>query len=76
LDTEQPVRKSLPSSKRRILRAEGTASPETTRRYLADAIGFAKILTGEVEEDMGDSGKDKAAQLLQSNRRLMKPPQC
>jgi len=28
------------------------------------AIKTAKILTGEIEEDTGDSGKDKAAQSL------------
>ena len=31
---------------------------------VANAIRVAKILTGEVEEDFGDSGKDKAAQAL------------
>ncbi len=31
---------------------------------VAAAIHVAKILTGEIEEDMGDSGKDKAAQAL------------
>ncbi|HTV44388.1 MAG TPA: hypothetical protein VMF05_03645 [Stellaceae bacterium] len=31
---------------------------------VANAIRVAKILTGEVEEDMGDSSKDKAAQSL------------
>jgi hypothetical protein len=31
---------------------------------VANAIRVAKILTGEVDEDMGDSGKDKAAQAL------------
>jgi hypothetical protein len=31
---------------------------------VANAIRVAKILTGETEEDMGDSGKDKAAQAL------------
>jgi hypothetical protein len=30
----------------------------------ANAIRVAKILTGEIEEDTGDSGKDKAAQAL------------
>jgi hypothetical protein len=30
----------------------------------ANAIRVAKIATGEVEEDMGDSDKDKAAQSL------------
>jgi hypothetical protein len=31
---------------------------------VANAIRVAKILTGEVEEHMGDSGKDRAAQAL------------
>jgi hypothetical protein len=31
---------------------------------VANAIRVAKILTGEIEEDMGDSGKDKGAQAL------------
>ena len=31
---------------------------------VAYAIRVAKILTGEIEEDMGDSGKGKAAQAL------------
>jgi hypothetical protein len=31
---------------------------------VANAIRVTKILTGEIEEDMGDSGKDKAAQSL------------
>ena len=31
---------------------------------VANAIRVAKILTGEVEEDTGDSGKDKAAQSM------------
>jgi hypothetical protein len=31
---------------------------------VANAVRVAKILTGEVEEDMGDSGKDRAAQVL------------
>jgi hypothetical protein len=35
----------------------------------ANAIRVAKILTGEIEEDIGDSGKDKAAQALGGNRR-------
>jgi hypothetical protein len=31
---------------------------------VANAIRVAKILTGEIEEDTGDRGKDKAAQAL------------
>jgi hypothetical protein len=31
---------------------------------VANAIRVAKILTGEIAEDTGDSGKDKAAQAL------------
>ena len=38
---------------------QGQKRPADT---VATAIRVAKILTGEVEEDMGDSGKDKAAQ--------------
>jgi hypothetical protein len=37
---------------------QGQKRPSDT---VANAIRVAKILTGEVEEDMGDSGKDKAA---------------
>ena len=40
---------------------QGQKRPADT---VANAIRIAKILTGEVEEDMGDSGKDKAAQSL------------
>jgi len=40
---------------------QGQKRPADT---VANAIRVAKILTGEVEEDMGDSGKDKAAQAL------------
>jgi hypothetical protein len=40
---------------------QGQKRPADT---VANAIRVAKILTGEVEEDMGDSGKDKAAQSL------------
>jgi hypothetical protein len=42
--------------------AEGTARLVTTADTVANAIRVTKILTGEVDEDMGDSGKDKAAQ--------------
>lgn len=31
---------------------------------VSNAVRVARILTGEAEEDMGDSGKDKAAQSL------------
>jgi hypothetical protein len=31
---------------------------------VANAIRVAKILTGEIDENMGDSGKDKGAQAL------------
>ena len=31
---------------------------------VANAVRVARIATGEIEEDMGDSGKDKAAQSL------------
>jgi hypothetical protein len=40
---------------------QGQKRPADT---VANAIRVAKILTGEVEEDMDDSGKDKAAQAL------------
>jgi hypothetical protein len=40
---------------------QGQKRPADT---IANAIRVAKILTGEIEEDMGDSGKDKAAQAL------------
>jgi hypothetical protein len=40
---------------------QGQKRPADT---VANAIRVAKILTGEVEEDTGDSGKDKAAQSL------------
>jgi hypothetical protein len=40
---------------------QGQKRPADT---VANAIRVAKILTGELEEDMGDSGKDKAAQAL------------
>lgn len=31
---------------------------------VSNAVRVARILTGEIDEDMGDSGKDKAAQAL------------
>ena len=37
---------------------QGQKRPADT---VANAIRVAKIATGEVEEDMGDSGKDKGA---------------
>jgi hypothetical protein len=40
---------------------QGQKRPADT---VAGAIKTAKILTGEIEEDTGDSGKDKAAQSL------------
>jgi len=40
---------------------QGQKRPADT---VANAIRVAKILTGEVEEDTGDSGKDKAAQSM------------
>ena len=40
---------------------QGQKRPADT---VANAIRVAKILTGEIEEDRGDSGKDKAAQAL------------
>jgi hypothetical protein len=40
---------------------QGQKRPADT---VANAIQVAKILTGEIEEDMGDSGKDPAAKAL------------
>jgi hypothetical protein len=40
---------------------QGQKRPADT---VAAAIKTAKILTGEIEEDTGDSGKDKDAQAL------------
>jgi hypothetical protein len=40
---------------------QGQKRPADT---VANAIRVAKILTGEIEEDMGDSGKGRAAQSL------------
>lgn len=40
---------------------QGQKRPADT---VANAIRVAKILTGEVEEDKSDSGKDKGAQAL------------
>jgi hypothetical protein len=40
---------------------QGQKRPADT---VANAIRVAKILTGEAEEDMGDSDKDEAAQSL------------
>jgi hypothetical protein len=40
---------------------QGQKRPADT---VANAIRVAKILTGEVEEEMSNSGKDKAAQSL------------
>jgi hypothetical protein len=38
--------------------------PQGQKRPADTVARAAKILTGEIEEDMGDSGKDKAAQAL------------
>ncbi|MGH7040374.1 MAG: hypothetical protein ACREE4_03190 [Stellaceae bacterium] len=40
---------------------QGQKRPADT---VANAIRVAKIATGEIEEDMGDSGKDRNAQAL------------
>jgi hypothetical protein len=40
---------------------QGQKRPADT---VANAIRVAKILTGEIKEDTGDAGKDKAAQAL------------
>jgi hypothetical protein len=42
-------------------RPQGQKRPADT---VANAIRVAKILTGEVEEDTGDSGKDPAARAI------------
>jgi hypothetical protein len=44
-----------------LIAASSVGRPADT---VSNAIRVAKILTGEIEEDMGDSGKDKAAQSL------------
>jgi hypothetical protein len=43
---------------------KGPQGQKRPRDTVANAIRVAKILTGEVKEDIGDSGKDKAAQSL------------
>src|SRR5258705_13802951 len=50
-----------------VVRATMPKGPQGQKRpadTVANAIHAAKILTGEVEEDTGDSGKDKAAQSM------------
>jgi hypothetical protein len=42
----------------------GPHSQKRPADTVANAIRVAKILTAEVEEDTGDSGKDKAAQSM------------
>jgi hypothetical protein len=44
--------------------AKGPRGQKRHPETVANAIRVAKIVTGEVNEDMGDSGKDKAAQSL------------
>jgi len=66
---------------------QGQKRPADT---VANTVRVARILTGEIEEDMGDSGKDKAAQSIGRRRgaagqadagapigdRCGKPPLC
>ena len=44
--------------------SKGPLSQKRPADSVSNAIRVAKILTGEIEEEMGDSGKDKAAQAL------------
>ena len=55
LDDKQKSRAHMPKG------PQGQKRPADT---VANAIRVAKILTGQIEEDMGDSGKDKGAQAL------------
>jgi hypothetical protein len=53
---------------------QGQKRPADT---VPNAVRVAKILTGEIEEDMGDSGKDAAAQSMGRRggaARRMPPP--
>jgi hypothetical protein len=50
---------------------QGQKRPADT---VAAAIKTAKILTGEIEEDTGDSGKDKGAQALGRKAERPVPP--
>lgn len=43
---------------------KGPQGQKLPAEAVANAICVAKILTGAVEEDTGDSGKDNAAQAL------------
>lgn len=55
LGVKEPSETNMPKG------PQGQRRPADT---VANAIRVAKILTGEVEEDMSDSGKDRAAQAL------------
>jgi hypothetical protein len=50
--------------RRRVVTGSVLQGMALTADTVANAIKVAKILTGEILEDMGDSGKDKAAQAL------------
>ena len=43
---------------------KGPAGQKRPADTIANAIRVAKIATGEIEEDMGNSGKDRGAQAL------------
>ena len=43
---------------------KGPQGQKRPAHIVANAVRVAKILTGEIEEDIGDSGKDNAAQAL------------
>jgi hypothetical protein len=49
---------------REVTMPKGPQGQKRPADTVANAIRVAKILTGEIEEDMGDSGKDNAAQAL------------
>src|ERR1700746_1371749 len=59
----RPYIRLSPSNSRGVM-PKGPQGQKRPADTVANAIRVAKILTGEAEEDMGDSGKDKAAQAL------------
>jgi hypothetical protein len=54
----------LAAKKMSITMPRGPQGYKRSADTVANAIHVAKFLTGEIEEDMGGSGKDKAAQSL------------
>jgi hypothetical protein len=54
----------LAAKKMSITMPRGPQGHKRSADTVANAIHVAKFLTGEIEEDMGGSGKDKAAQSL------------